>query len=482
MNLNKWPVITLLLFLISTMVFCQTDPRQSAEEQYLGNVINQLRSIVNQGLSQVMTRLDEIDALLDSGIVLAETLSRKKQEVDLTPVMNTPVYTVHKPTLNAIQQHWMEQLKDNIDYGAYGIYNENCDVIRQWLSSAQCTNIPLNWLEKRAQILRCFTDAKKVIVLFKKQSAQIENYVKEDILFADSFNTSASTNNYLFYGDGSLAVKGGRLEYLDPNAKPDCHFWTKDVYDGDFAISFEFQPLQPIEGGHIISYCGMPRSPGGDLSGSGTGTMGDYFNNITCYHYSLARGNSGVSNLRKCGPGLWMCANSWDPCQSRTKTHFVEAFKIKNNHIMFVDNVLLHHYVDANVYGDSLYNTGHIGIRNWTGLDAWYDNLVIQRLVPEDSTPVQYGKVLSQESILTVTPNPFNTKTKIAVSHQLSAVSKVQLSIFNISGKQLTKLTDDSRQMTAGIPWNASGYPAGIYIVRLLLGTRKVTKQLFHLK
>jgi hypothetical protein len=76
-------------------------------------------------------------------------------------------------------------------------------------------------------------------------------------------------------------------------------------------------------------------------------------------------------------------------------------------------------------------------------------------------------------------PNPFNTMTKIVVSCQLSAVSKVQLSIFNVAGKQLTTLIADNRKLTAGISWDASGYPSGIYIAKVKIGKRTLEKKLF---
>jgi hypothetical protein len=69
--------------------------------------------------------------------------------------------------------------------------------------------------------------------------------------------------------------------------------------------------------------------------------------------------------------------------------------------------------------------------------------------------------------LLKTYPNPFNSKIKIAVSYQLSAISKVKLNIFNTNGKTVKRLTADSRQLTAGITWNPQGLPAGIYVIRL---------------
>jgi hypothetical protein len=79
-----------------------------------------------------------------------------------------------------------------------------------------------------------------------------------------------------------------------------------------------------------------------------------------------------------------------------------------------------------------------------------------------------------------VSPNPFSSKIKIAVSCQPSAVSKVNLQIFNINGKIVKKLTaTDSRQLIAGITWNASNLPCGLYLLKLNSAGKTITKRLF---
>jgi hypothetical protein len=74
-------------------------------------------------------------------------------------------------------------------------------------------------------------------------------------------------------------------------------------------------------------------------------------------------------------------------------------------------------------------------------------------------------------------PNPFNGK--VAISYQLSAISKVNLQIFNINGKMVKKLTAaDSRQLMAGITWNASSLASGLYLVRVVAGNKALTKKI----
>jgi hypothetical protein len=78
---------------------------------------------------------------------------------------------------------------------------------------------------------------------------------------------------------------------------------------------------------------------------------------------------------------------------------------------------------------------------------------------------------------LSVMPNPSKAMVKIAVSYQLSAISKVQLSIYNVAGKQIKNLTADSRQLIAGIPWNASNHPAGLYVIKVTSGSQQYTRK-----
>jgi hypothetical protein len=78
---------------------------------------------------------------------------------------------------------------------------------------------------------------------------------------------------------------------------------------------------------------------------------------------------------------------------------------------------------------------------------------------------------------LSALPNPFKSSVKIAISGQHSGIS--ELSVYNIAGKRLYKQTADSRQLKAGISWNATGHPSGLYIVRVLAGPRVLTKNIF---
>jgi photosystem II stability/assembly factor-like uncharacterized protein len=64
-------------------------------------------------------------------------------------------------------------------------------------------------------------------------------------------------------------------------------------------------------------------------------------------------------------------------------------------------------------------------------------------------------------------PNPFNANT--AISYQLSAVSDVELSIYNLVGQKVVTLI--SKKQPAGnyrVEWDASDFSSGVYFLRLV--------------
>jgi len=78
-------------------------------------------------------------------------------------------------------------------------------------------------------------------------------------------------------------------------------------------------------------------------------------------------------------------------------------------------------------------------------------------------------------------PNPFNPKT--VISYQLSVISDVKLSVYDVLGREVAALIN-SRQ-NAGIhttQWNAQNFPSGAYFYRLQAGGFTETKELILLK
>jgi photosystem II stability/assembly factor-like uncharacterized protein len=78
-------------------------------------------------------------------------------------------------------------------------------------------------------------------------------------------------------------------------------------------------------------------------------------------------------------------------------------------------------------------------------------------------------------------PNPFNTRT--AISYQLSTVSQVELSIYNLLGQKVVTLV--SEKQPAGnyrVEWDASEFATGVYLYRLEAGAFSKTRKLILIK
>ncbi len=78
-------------------------------------------------------------------------------------------------------------------------------------------------------------------------------------------------------------------------------------------------------------------------------------------------------------------------------------------------------------------------------------------------------------------PNPFNPIT--VISYQLSVISDVKLSVYDVLGREIAVLINN--RQNAGIhttQWNAQNFPSGVYFYRLQAGSFTETKKLILLK
>ncbi|MBT3231361.1 MAG: T9SS type A sorting domain-containing protein [Calditrichaeota bacterium] len=66
-------------------------------------------------------------------------------------------------------------------------------------------------------------------------------------------------------------------------------------------------------------------------------------------------------------------------------------------------------------------------------------------------------------------PNPFNSTVKLSI--YMPKIDHVSLSIFDINGREVSRLVDgDVEAGNQTFVWNAGGFPAGVYVVRMVAG------------
>ena len=78
-------------------------------------------------------------------------------------------------------------------------------------------------------------------------------------------------------------------------------------------------------------------------------------------------------------------------------------------------------------------------------------------------------------------PNPFNPVTKI--SYVLPKESNVELTIYDIQGKEITNLINEKQESGRyEVDFNAANLPSGVYIYKLTAGNFQSIKKLTLLK
>jgi hypothetical protein len=120
----------------------------------------------------------------------------------------------------------------------------------------------------------------------------------------------------------------------------------------------------------------------------------------------------------------------------------------------------------------------------YNALDPDYWSLTENVVVDVESKRAIGQKNLSMH----VYPNPFNSKIKIAVSFQPSAIRNFSLKIFDINGKMIKDFSSiyllpcTSYLQAEGLSWNASNHPNGIYLVKFVHGNKTLCRKIIYNK
>ena len=111
--------------------------------------------------------------------------------------------------------------------------------------------------------------------------------------------------------------------------------------------------------------------------------------------------------------------------------------------------------------------------------DVYVDNVSLKEIVTSFD-PLSNG-VPDKFQLGNNFPNPFNPIT--AISYRLSAISDVELSVYNLLGEKVVTLVSERKQ--AGkyeVRWNASNQASGVYFYRIDAGEFQDVKKMILLR
>jgi hypothetical protein len=114
--------------------------------------------------------------------------------------------------------------------------------------------------------------------------------------------------------------------------------------------------------------------------------------------------------------------------------------------------------------------SGHV----WIG---GYEGRILKRTAP---TAVHESNRTPQSFRLEQNyPNPFNPSTTIRFALPVDKRDAVSLRVYDVLGREVATLVNG--QLSAGeheVIWNADGLATGVYMYRLTIGTRSITKKM----
>ncbi|OGJ87108.1 MAG: hypothetical protein A2268_15480 [Candidatus Raymondbacteria bacterium RifOxyA12_full_50_37] len=116
---------------------------------------------------------------------------------------------------------------------------------------------------------------------------------------------------------------------------------------------------------------------------------------------------------------------------------------------------------------------------------SWHAVNKVYRIIIENGTPDPVGSEKAGLSLepgvpIQAYPNPFNEQTRLIISGQRApGEATMDITIFNVHGRLIERLTVDARQLSEGIIWNASSLPAGVYFAHTTTDHKAFSTLLF---
>jgi hypothetical protein len=135
---------------------------------------------------------------------------------------------------------------------------------------------------------------------------------------------------------------------------------------------------------------------------------------------------------------------------------------------------------NRNVSAFAIFPNGTSSTNLFTG--TWGSG-VFKRPLSEMTTGIEdkHNEIPTRFALKQNYPNPFNPST--IISYQLSVVSNVKLSVYDMLGREIAVLVESKQNAgTHQKQWNAEGLPSGVYLYRLQTESFTETKKLLFLK
>jgi hypothetical protein len=313
---------------------------------------------------------DLAESLLEKSRTLAERYRRQcslmvpelkewladRTEAPLQELREAPVVLFGSATEAEVLGSWRRQLGD-CGAAVRGLLDQTPGVVRDWLywqdrEGRRKAGQPFFTAE---QIRDCARESLKLISLLRLPKRVIRLRAGRRLAGGDAPEAS----DFKSFGSGEISWQDGALKIAGEGVSV---WWMKEFSDA--VLSFDFTPVKG-RGGVLFAFPALPLASKG-LEDS-AGAMERYNRGLDAYHVSLCRGDSGVSNLRRTGPGLKMLSSVRpDPCASLGRTYRVEILSYHESHEVYVEGTLLHAYVDAGCYAVPL-TRGRFGIRHFSG-------------------------------------------------------------------------------------------------------------------
>ena len=124
------------------------------------------------------------------------------------------------------------------------------------------------------------------------------------------------------------------------------------------------------------------------------------------------------------------------------------------------------------INNDNAWQTPSVWAFTWVGEKAWPYTVDVKN----DLQPL-----ISEFQLSDNYPNPFNPSTRLDFT--LPMVSRVKMTIYDISGREIEVLADEIKTIGKHtLTWHAGKLPAGVYIARLQAGSFNQTKKMILVK